>query len=205
MPPSIALPAIGLATGAATLSAVGATAAVAGGAVGAYGAIQSADAGSKAASYQAQVSANNATIAQQNAQYATAAGEAQVTQQQFKTAATIGAIKTNQAASGFDINSGSNVDVQSSAKELGELDALTIRNAAARQAYGYQTQSMSDVASGQLQGAQASQDITAGTVGAGSSILGGVSSAGNQYGRYLQYGPGTGGTAGSGINQGTWN
>lgn len=165
---------------------VAAAAAVIGGGVGAYGAIESGNAAASAASYQNQVAQNNAIIANQNAQQATAAGEAQVTQSQLKTAATIGAIKTDQAASGLDVNSGSNVDVQSSAKELGELDALTIRNAAARQAYGYQTQSMSDVASGQLLSAQSSQDLTAGMFGAGGSILGGVGSAANDYGKYLQ-------------------
>jgi hypothetical protein len=168
------------------LAAVAAGASVIGGVVGAFGSEESAAASSEAATYQSQVAANNATIATQNAQYATAAGEAQVTQSQLKTAATVGAIKTNQAASGLDVNSGSNVDVQSSAKELGELDALTIRNAAARQAYGYQVQSTSDVASGQLLQMQAGQDMTAGMYGVGSSILGGASSAANSYGRYLQ-------------------
>ena len=168
------------------LAAVGAGASLIGGAVGAYGSIEAAKASSEAASYQSQVAANNAIIAGQNAQYATAAGEAQVTQQQFKTADVVGEIKTNQAASGLDVNSGSDVDVQASAKEIGTLNALTIRNAAARQAYGYQTQSTSDVASGQLLSAQAGQDLTAGMFGAGGSILGGASSAANSYGRYLQ-------------------
>jgi hypothetical protein len=156
--------------------------------VGAYGAIESGEASSASASYQAQVAANNATIANQNAQYATAAGAAQASDQRLKTAATIGAIRTNQAASGLDVNSGSDLDVQSSAKQLGELDALTIQNAAARQAYGYQTQSMSDVASGQLLQSQASQDLTAGGIGAGSSILSGASSVAGQGLKYQQMG-----------------
>jgi prolyl-tRNA editing enzyme YbaK/EbsC (Cys-tRNA(Pro) deacylase) len=154
--------------------------------VSAYGSIEAGEANSAAANYQSQVSANNAIIAQQNAQYATAAGEAQVTQSQLKTAAVVGAIKTNQAASGLDVNSGSNVDVQSSAKELGELDALTIRNAAAKQAYGYQVGAYSDVASSQLQSAQSQQALTAGMYGAGTSILGGAASTSNNYLRFLQ-------------------
>jgi hypothetical protein len=156
--------------------------------VSAYGAVQSGQASSAAASYQSQVAANNAIIANQNAQYATAAGAAQASQEQLKTAATIGAIRTNQAASGLDVNAGSNLDVQSSAKELGELNTLTIQNAAARQAYGYQTQSMSDVASGQLLSAQASQDTTAGLIGGASSVLGGASSASSEYQNYLRTG-----------------
>lgn len=176
--PSASIPA-GLAT-------AGVVASLAGASVGAYGAIESSQAQSNAASYQAQVSENNSKIATQNANYATAAGEAQVTQQQLKTAATVGGIRASEAASGLDVNSGSDLDVQSSAKELGELDALTIRNAAAKQAYGYQVQSTSDVASGQLQEASASQDLTAGMFGATGSVLGGASSSANSYARFLQ-------------------
>jgi len=169
-----------------TLATIGSVASLAGGAVGAYGAIESGEASGAAASYQSQVAANNAIIAGENAQYAKAAGEVQVTASELKTAATIGAIKTNQAASGLDVNSGSNEDVQSSAKELGELDALTVRNNAARQAYGYQVQSTSFTQQSQLSSAQSEQDLTAGMFGAGSSILGGATSATNNYARYLQ-------------------
>lgn len=184
--PSVSLPSIG------TLSAISAATTVLGGAISAYGAISSANANSAADSYRAQIEQNNATIANQNALVATKAGEARVTAQQLKTAATVGAIKNDQAASGFDVNSGSNVDVQSSAKELGELDALTIRNEAARQAYGYQTQATSDVASGALDTAKAGSDQTAGLFGATGSILGAASSATNSYARYLQIGGGSG-------------
>jgi hypothetical protein len=152
--------------------------------VGAYGAIESGEAASASASYQAQVAANDAQIADQNAQYATAAGNAQASQQQLKTAAQIGAIRAAQAANGLDVNSGSDLDVQSSAKELGELDTLTIQNNAARQAYGYETQSMSYTAQSGLDTAQSGQALTAGTIGGVGSILGGVSSVGSQYMNY---------------------
>jgi len=82
---------------------------------------------------------------------------------------------------------------------------LTIRNSAARQAYGYQTQSMSFAASSALDKAQSSQDLTAGMFGAGSSILGGVSSAGGTYGKFLQTSGGSGGGGGGYIDNGTWN
>lgn len=167
-------------------AAIGLAATVLAAGVSAYGSIQSSNASSASSQYQAQVSANNAKIADQNAEYAKAAGERQVNQQQFKTAALVGSIKAQQASEGLDVNSGSNLDVQSSAKELGELDAITVRNAAARQAYGYQAQSMSDVAQGQLQEAKASSDSTAGLFGATSSVLGGVSSSANTYAKFLQ-------------------
>lgn len=165
--------------------------------VGAYGAIESGHASAASANYQSQVAANNAIIAQQNANLASAAGNAQASNQQIRTAAQVGAIKSAQAASGLDINSGSDLDVQSSAKMLGELDALTIRNNAARQAYGYQTQATSEQAQSGLQQAKAAGDITAGTIGGGGSILGGASSVANKWAMYQTVGvPGfvTGGT-----------
>lgn len=55
----------------------------------------------------------------------------------------MGAIKAAEAAGNVDVNSGSAVDVQSSAAALGELNAITIRGNAAKEAYGYETQSTS--------------------------------------------------------------
>lgn len=177
--PSISLPS------ASTLAIISAAATVIGGGISAYGAISSGQAAAGAASYQAEIQKNNATIADQNAARARAAGEAQVTAQRLKTAAAVGAIKNDEAASGLDVNSGSPLDVQSSAKELGELDAETTRNQAAVQAYGYQTAAAGNLASAQLDQSKAAADTTAGLFGATGSVIGGASSAANSYARYL--------------------
>jgi len=152
--------------------------------VGTYGAIEAGHAQSAAASYQAQVAANNATIAEQNAQYATQAGNTQAQAEQLKTAQQVGAIRAAQAANGLDVNSGSALDVQSGTKTIGALNADTIRNNAALQAYGYQAQSVSSTAQSQLDTAQSAQALTAGTIGGMSSVLGGASSIGSQYAQY---------------------
>ncbi|MGD0106397.1 MAG: hypothetical protein ABSC06_20515 [Rhodopila sp.] len=149
--------------------------------VAGYGAISSGEASQASANYQSQVAANNATIANQNALAATAAGNAQAEQSRMKTNATIGAQMAGQASSGIDVGSGSALDVRTSQKELGELDVLTIRNTAARQAYGYQTQSMSDTAQSGLDTAQGGFAATAGDIGGVSSILSGAASAGSKY------------------------
>lgn len=52
----------------------------------------------------------------------------------------IGSQRAGIAASGVDVNYGSAVDVQADTKHLGELDALTMRTNAAREAWGYQVQ-----------------------------------------------------------------
>ena len=151
-----------------------------------YGAISSGQASQASANYQSQVAANNAQIANQNALYATAAGNAQAEQSRMKTNAIIGAQMAGQASSGIDTGSGSPLDVRTSQKEVGELDVLTIRNQAARQAYGYQTQSMSDTAQSGLDTAQGQFAATAGDIGGVSSILGGAASAGSKYASWQQ-------------------
>jgi len=80
-------------------------------------------------------------VAKQNRDIAAAEGEYQMEQTQLKTAARVGEITAAQGASGLDVNKGSAPQVRQAAQEVGALDALTIRNDAARKAYGFQLQS----------------------------------------------------------------
>lgn len=131
------------------------------------------------AKYNAKVQENNAETARQNANLASAKGAANAGREQQKTRATVGAIKASQAANGIDVNTGSTVDVQSSAAELGQLNAITIRGNAARQAYGYQTQEVSDKAQAQLDRQEAKYDAAAGYLNAGSTLLSQTTTASN--------------------------
>lgn len=174
------------AAGASAFEGIGAFATIAGAGISALGSIQSANAQSASAKYNSEVASNNAVIQQQNATWAAQAGEEQASMKEQETRAKVGGIVANQAAAGIDVSSPSAVDVKSSATELGELDAINIRGNAARTAYGYDVQSSNDVAQSQLDKFQASQDTTAGEVGAGSSILGGVGNTSLQLGKFLQ-------------------
>lgn len=150
----------------------------------AYGAIQQGQAQSEAAAYQAQVARNNQIVAEQNAAYARQAGAAQEAAQRMRTAALMGKQRAVAAANGFDVNSGSNLDITGSAAELGELDAQTIRNNAARTAAGYVQQGQNFTAQAGLLDAQAANASTAGTIGAVSSLMGGASSFADKWSRY---------------------
>jgi len=130
------------------------------------------------AKYNAAIQENNATIARQNATFAGQEGAANAAIEQQKTRATVGAIKTAQAANNIDVNTGSAVDVRSSASELGELNAINIRSNAARSAYGYQTQASSDEAQAQLDRQEAKYDTKAGYIKAGTTLLGEAATAG---------------------------
>ena len=74
------------------------------------------------------------------------------------------------AANGIDLGEGSAVDVLTSTDYMGERDALTIRNTAAKRAYGYRTQGTSYQDSARM------RDATAGainpTAAAATSLLG---------------------------------
>jgi hypothetical protein len=157
-------------------------------AVGAYGAYQTGQAEKQAALYNAAVSQQNATLAKENANIAQASGNQQASISEMKTRATSGAIKANEAASGIDVNSGSAPDVRASASEIGELDALTVRSNATREAYGYTTQAHSFETQSNLDKFEAANDSTAGLIGAGSTFLGGVGNAANMFAKYQMQG-----------------
>ena len=147
------------------------------------GAQQNAAAQKASADYQAQVAGVNAKVAQQNAQAATQQGEFNATQASMKAKAQIGAIAAQQGANGLDINSGTNVDVRSSAAQMGQLDALSIRDNAARQAYGYETQANSYTMQAGLDTMQGQAASTAGDYAGASSLLSGLSGAAGGIGK----------------------
>lgn len=148
---------------------------VIGTAISAYGSYASGMATANAAKYQAAVAANNATVAKQNADYATEAGESKAQTQEMTTRALVGSQVAAQASSGLDVNSGSAVKVRSSAAALGTLSALNIRSNAAREAYGFTQQSQDYSGQSALDSSKASSATTAGAMGAVGSLVGGGS------------------------------
>ncbi len=81
----------------------------------------------------------------------------------------IGSQRAGFAAQGVDVGQGSAVDVQADAAYLGELDALTIRNNAAREAWGYEVEADQARKGGQIAQRE-------GRWGAATAIAGGASS-----------------------------
>lgn len=169
---------------AATLSAVGSVASLAGAGFGAFGAIQQGRATAAAAQYNAGLATANAAISKQNAAWTSQEGRAAAEAQSLKTRAEVGGIKANQAAGGIALDSGSAFDVRSSAAETGELNALNIRSNAARQAYGYQTESTNYEAQSGLDKSEAGNDLAAGAISGSSTLLGGVGNAASNYANF---------------------
>lgn len=82
----------------------------------------------------------NAGLAEQSAADATARGRQAETRQRRGMRQLAGAQRAALGASGVVLDSGSALDVVQNDQALGEFDALTIRNNAAREAWGYTVQ-----------------------------------------------------------------
>lgn len=149
---------------------MGAPLLAAGGIAGAAGSIQQGYAASGAASYNAKIAQENAALATQNAAWTGAEGEQAYGIAGQKARLAGGSIEAAQAANNVDVTTGSARMVQRSEAEGAALSQANIRSNAARQAYGFETQAVSDTAQAALLKSQAKQDIAAGFTGAGTSI-----------------------------------
>lgn len=149
--------------------------------VGVAGALSSASANSANANYQAQIARNNATAAEQNAEYATKAGQEKAAETSLKAREQQGQVTTALAASGLDVDSGTPADVRKTQRETGVLATEQVVDAAALQAYGYRTNTTSFEAEAALKQAQAGQATTAGGFAAAGGLLSGASSVGANY------------------------
>ena len=120
--------------------------------------------------FQSGILTQNAAFKTQAANEAINAGNTSADWQRVRTGQAVGTQRSVQAANGIDVNSGSSAQMQDDTAMLGELDALTIQNNAAREAYGYRIQAKQDILN-------ASQTVQNGKTAAMGSILGGLGSA----------------------------
>lgn len=122
---------IGLAVGSAIVKGVGAI--KAGNAAARVGTAQR-----EASESQADLSDFNAQVAELQAKDAIARGQDEEQRFRSRVRQAIGNQRADFAAGNIDVNSGSALDVQADSAFLGEMDALTIRTNAAREAWGFE-------------------------------------------------------------------
>lgn len=176
-------------SGIETIAAVASLAATAAStAVGFMGAQQQAAARAEAARYQAQVAANNAKMMADNAAYQRQKGAQEVYSQDLKNRATRGAIAAAQGASGFDMGSGTLVDVRASAAELGRLDTLTTENNSERKARDFDIAAKNQDAQSGLYAMTAANENKAGSLNSFATILGGIDSLGSKFSDFKKAG-----------------
>lgn len=133
-----------------------------GGIIQGIGADQSAQAQAAASTYRAGVAQLNRQINQQNAAWAIEAGGTQAEVSGLKSRSEIAQTKVAQAASGFDVNTGTSEKVREDQSSIAAFDQNVIRWDAAKTAYGYETKATMDVAESQLDLASAAQEREAG-------------------------------------------
>lgn len=80
----------------------------------------------------------NEKVARQAGQDAVRRGQAEAGQQRLRASRMLGQQKVALAASGVDASVGTPADVMADSARMAELDALTIENNAAREAWGIQ-------------------------------------------------------------------
>jgi hypothetical protein len=162
------------------LVVVGMAAAVAAAGVSAYGQVRSSNYQAKVAEQNAQIQENAGALALQRG--AIAAGVERMKESQAE-----GSARAAMGGSGIDLQSGSSLDVLADSRMMNELDAQTVANNAAREAWGYKTAAVNDRA-------QAELSRMSGRYGAAATLIGGAAQATSMWSGYKSASMGTRGT-----------
>lgn len=125
---------------AGTLDSVATGTQVAGMAAGAYSAYNKSKSDKAAYEYQASVTRNNSTLAEWRARDAITRGQKAEQTQRLKAASLKGTQRASLAARGLALDEGSPLSILQDTDFMGENDALTLRDNAAREAWGYRVQ-----------------------------------------------------------------
>lgn len=152
-----------------------------GGVMGAKGAKQSAAATSQMYTYQAGIADLNRRIALNNRDYSIYAGGEEAKRFGMKAAQTGGSIRAKQGASGVDVGSGSSKDVQAGHQTVTDLDTATIRNNAARKAYGYQFEAETAGKQAEIYNFASANALEAGDIKATESLISGASNVSSKW------------------------
>ena len=186
--PSPVFDPISLGVTAATLASVSTGATVAGGVASAAGGILGGLGSYNAYSYKAAVAKQNAEIAKGNAEYATWEGGKAAERQGLADQFQLGKIVTQQAASGTDVNSGTNLAVQQSQQRVASENQMMIRSNASRKAYGYEVERTNLLNEASMDKQAGTNALISGGLNAAGSIIGGASSVSDKWLKFGQQG-----------------
>ncbi|RUX02451.1 MAG: hypothetical protein E5V51_00155 [Mesorhizobium sp.] len=151
--------------------------------LGAAGSMQQAQATASANNYNAKVQDMNARLADRRAKDAIERGALDEQKKRQQVAGIQGQQKAAMAANGVDVAFGSPLDTLVDTAVMGELDALTIRTNANREAYDYKVDAVNKRSGATMSRMAASSAKTGGYLDALGTVLGG---AGKAYGQYKQ-------------------
>lgn len=166
------------------LAGIGST--IAGGVLGAEGASSQAAAQSNMYAYQAGIARQNEDIDKSNASWALRQGEDEASQSGMATKFQEGKIITGQAASGFNVNTGTNVKVQQGQELIGKEEEINIRSSSAKRAYDYDVGALQEKEQAGAYDAASTNAKIAGQYNVAASILGTVGSVASKWSQYQQ-------------------
>lgn len=149
--------------------------------VNVLGQAQAGKAAQAQANYQAAVARNNQIIAERQAADALQRGEIAEKQHRLRVGQLAGRQRVALAANGVVVDQGSALDILGDTRELGELDALTIRSNAEREAYGYRVQGANFAADAGLLDARGASARSAASLAGMSSLLSGAGSVADKW------------------------
>ena len=152
-----------------------------GGIASGIGSYESAQSQKAMYNYQAGIALQNQQIAKQNEGYALTEGEDRAAQSGMASRYRLGQIITAQGASGFNVNSGTNTNVQSGQQLIANTEQTTILSNAAKTAYDYDIGAVQAGEQASADKAAASNAQTAGDIGIASSILGTAGSVSSKW------------------------
>jgi hypothetical protein len=159
-----------------------------GGIAQAFGGYEKGQATQSMYNYQSRVAQINAGVAGEQATAETVAGGIRAEQSGIRTAQRMGETRAGIGAGNLDIGSGSAKQVLSSEAEVGQFEQNTIRNDAARRAYGYRVSAFGDTAQANLDVAAGQGARQAAQFDVGTSILGGATQVSDKWVKFGQEG-----------------
>jgi hypothetical protein len=132
--------------------------------------------------YQAQVQKNNAQLGEWQAKDAIERGQQAENAHRMKVAQMKGSQRASMAARGLDLTEGSALNVLSDTDFMGDMDALVIRDNAAREAWGLREKAKGNKADSMLLQGRANAENP--TMAATSSLLTGAGSVASSWYSY---------------------
>lgn len=151
-------------------------------AMSAFSTIQQGKAAEAQANYQAQVADNNAKVARMQAEDALQRGQIEEQQHRRKVQQMLSTQRVGIGASGFDLSDTTSQDILGDTAMFGEYDALTIRNNAAREAWGYRNQASNYTAQAGANRAAGDNAMNNAYLSAGTDLLGSATKLSYQQG-----------------------
>jgi|SRR6185437_1539428 len=186
----------------ATIGATATGASAAGGILGFVGNVFGGIASKQMYDYQSAIAQYNSQIAKGNEDYAITSGEQQAATSGLQTRFTAGQTASRYGAGNIAVTSGSAADVAKSIHDIGEFNQSTIRNNAARVAYGYATEAVSDTAQSNLYKMAGNNALLSGTIKGFGSLVSGATSVSSKFFQGSSVGLGGGSVDGLALGSG---